>query len=243
MTVSPKFPVSAADEFRDGMITIVPMIIAALPIGLIFGALAAQKGLSPLEVMLMSAGVFAGGAQFVALEIWSHPAPWLTLTVSALLVNLRHVLMSASLAPKVARGFRPWQRALGFFVLTDEVWALAEQRAATRVLTPAWYAGMVIPFYLNWVIAATAGAITGTVLGDTTRFGLDFAFPALFIALIMSFWKGPRTGAVLAASALAATGTYLTLGGAWYVIAGALAGVLVAYVTAAETDETGAQDQ
>ena len=83
-----------------------------LPIGLLFGALAAGKGLSPLEVFLMSALVFAGGAQFAAVELWATPAPIAALVFSTLLINARHVLMGASLVPKLD-GFSRWQKWLG----------------------------------------------------------------------------------------------------------------------------------
>src|SRR3954471_15241326 len=87
-------------EFRAGLRDIAPVAVAALPIGLLFGAVAAAKGLSALEVGLMSAFVFAGGAQFAAIEAWAHPAPIAALAFATLLINARHVLMGASLGPK-----------------------------------------------------------------------------------------------------------------------------------------------
>ncbi len=228
---SPGRPPSLRDEFAAGAVAIAPVVVACLPIGLLFGALAAQKGLSTLETTLMSAAVFAGGAQFVAIEIWQSPTPWLVLTISALLVNIRHVLMGASLAPKMGR-FSTLQRLLAFALLADEIWALAERRAQTAPLTPAWFAGLALPLYLAWISLSAAGTIVGAALGDPARLGFDFAFPAIFIALIMSFWKGPRTGAVLVASGLAAVAVHQFVGGAWYIAAGALAGVATAAITA-----------
>ena len=109
-------------------------------IGLLFGALSVGKGLSILEAGLMSILVFAGGAQFAALELWTWPVPVLALAFSTLLINARHVLMGASLAPKFGE-FSLFQRLLGASVLTDEAWALAERRALRRQLTPAyWFA-------------------------------------------------------------------------------------------------------
>src|SRR5512141_1230959 len=96
-------------EALDGLRDIAPALVACIPIGLLYGALAAAKGLSVAETALMSAFVFAGGAQFAAVEIWRTPAPILVLAFSTLLINLRHVLMGASLAPKTAT-WKPWQR-------------------------------------------------------------------------------------------------------------------------------------
>src|SRR3712207_4837886 len=109
-----KAPLEAAS---DGARDIAPVMIAAVPIGLLFGALAAGRGLSVAEATLMSLLVFAGGAQFAALELWIAPLPVAAILFSTLLVNARHVLMSASLAPKL-RGFSPVQRYAGFFFLT-----------------------------------------------------------------------------------------------------------------------------
>lgn len=213
--------------FMDGMRAILPLVAAAAPIGLVFGAVSATKGLSPLEATLMSALVFAGGSQFVAMDIWTHPASWAGLGFAALLVNIRHMLLSASIGPKM-EAFSTPQKYAAMLFLADEIWAIAEMKARRARLTPAWFAGIVTPFYLGWVFASLLGALGGAFLGDPALIGLDFAFPALFIVLIMNFWQGPRTGAVLLASAMAAIAIKTVAGGAWYIAAGALAGLAVA---------------
>lgn len=214
-------------EFVEGLKAISPIIVAAMPIGLVFGAVAASKGLSPLEVTLMSAMVFAGGSQFVAMDIWTHPASWTALGFAALLVNIRHVLMGASIGRKM-EAFKPWQKYLGVLVMADENWAMAEARATRHKLTPAFWAGLALLFYLNWVICSLVGALLGAFLGDPAVIGLDFAFPAVFIVLVMGFWKGPATGMVLAASAGAAILVHHFVPGAWYIAAGAAAGLAAA---------------
>ncbi|PSC05099.1 branched-chain amino acid ABC transporter permease [Alsobacter soli] len=215
-------------EFREGLRDIAPAMIAAIPIGLLFGALCAGKGLSPAEVALMGALVFAGGAQFAAVEIWRAPAPITVLAFSTLLINLRHVLMGASLAPKM-RGFTPLQRALSVYVMADENWAMSERRALERPLTVAYFAGTAILFWLNWVMSTTLGALGGSLMGDPKRLGADFAFTALFIGLVAGFWKGRATAVTVAASALASAAVYVSAGPPWHVAAGALAGIAAAY--------------
>lgn len=214
-------------EFFAGMRTIAPIIVAAVPIGLVFGAVASSKGLSPLEATLMSAMVFAGGSQFVAMDIWTHPAAWSAIGFAALLVNIRHVLMGASLGRKM-QAFTPLQKYLGVLVMADENWAMSEARAQKTRLMPAFYFGMIIPFYLNWVVCSLIGALLGAFLGDPTAIGLDFAFPAVFIVLVMGFWKGTATGMVLIASAAAAILVHHFVQGAWYIAAGAAAGLAAA---------------
>ena len=216
-------------EFFAGMRTIAPIIVAAMPIGLVFGAVAVSKGLSPLEVALMSAMVFAGGSQFVAMDIWTHPASWTAIGFAALLVNIRHVLMGASLGRKM-QAFSPMQKYLGVLVMADENWAMAEARASRKALSPAFYAGLAAPFYLNWIVSGLVGALLGAFLGDPTALGLDFAFPAVFIVLVTGFWKGPSTGLVLIASGGAAILVHRYVPGAWYIAAGAAAGLAAALV-------------
>jgi len=217
-------------EFFGGVRAMAPLTVAVMPIGLVFGAVAAGKGLSSLEATLMSVLVFAGGSQFVAMDIWTHPASWGALAFSALLVNIRHVLMSASIGNKMPAFSGPAKYA-AMLLLADEIWAMAEVRAGQTRLTPAWYAGLAVPFYCVWVLASLAGSAAGAFLGDPKATGLDFAFPAVFTVLVMGFWKGRDTGAVLAASATAAVLAHQFLPGVWYIAAGAAAGVAATLFT------------
>jgi 4-azaleucine resistance transporter AzlC len=227
-------------ELRDGVRDILPAMVAAVPIGLLFGAVAAGKGLSVAEVALMSATVCAGGAQLAVIEIWGYPVPAVAIVLATLLVNARHVLMGASMTPKIGL-FRPWQRALTFYTLTDENWAFAERRAAAgRRLTPAYFGVMGLVLWTNWVASTTLGAALGPLLGDPKRLGADFAFTALFIGLIAGLWRGRSTGFVVAASALAAAIAYRTVGSPWHVAAGAAAGIAVGAL-AARPDEARAE--
>ncbi len=205
----------------------VPLVAAVIPIGVIYGAVAATKGLSTLEITLMSAVVFAGSAQFVAMDIWMHPASWSGVALAALLVNLRFILLSASIGRHM-QAFTGWRKYLAVLFLTDESWAMAELKARNGKLTPLYFAGLIVPFYLAWVLSSLGGALVGNTLGDPAVIGLDFAFPAVFIVLIMKFWKGPQTGLILLASAVAAVVTNHYLPGVWYIAAGAAAGLVVA---------------
>src|SRR5215469_3973172 len=101
-----------------------PLLLGVVPFGLILGALAAEKGLSPLETALMSALVFAGGSQFVAIGLWAHPIPIFVIVASTALVNLRHLLMGATIAPHIGRFGRGGSYPALFF-LADEIWAVA----------------------------------------------------------------------------------------------------------------------
>lgn len=221
---------SSRAEFTAGVKSMSPLVLAALPIGFVFGTVATGNGLSPLETVLMSALVFAGGSQFVAMDLWTHPASWSALGFAALLVNLRHILMSASLERSLG-AFKLWQKFQTLLVMADENWAMAEARARHARLTPAYYLGLALPFYSGWVLASLGGALFGALLGDVAVYGLDFAFPAVFIVLLMGFWKGSETGLVLLASAIASLTVHSIVPGAWYIAAGAAAGLAVAFLS------------
>lgn len=232
---------SMRDDARLGFADIWPAALAAMPIGLLFGALAAGKGLSPLEVLLMSTLVFAGGAQFAAVELWASPAPVAALIFSTLLINARHVLMGASLAPKLS-GFSRMQRLLGLYYMADENWALAEKRARSRKLTLAYWLGMTLPFVLCWLVTSTVGATIGAAFGDPRRIGADFAFTALFIALVASFWRGGVTFWTVAAAGIASALAYRFAGPPWHVAAGACCGLLAAWLAAGAQAPTVAEE-
>jgi 4-azaleucine resistance transporter AzlC len=214
-------------EWRAAVIDIMPAMVAGAPFAALCGALAVPKGLSPAEVGLMSLLVFAGGAQFAAIEMWSFPVPVLALVVSTVLINARHVLMGASLRPKL-HALSGWQRVLGCFTLADENWALAERRATVRTISATYFLVMGVVFWANWVVLSLGGALLGPLLGDPKRLGADFAFTAIFIGLIASLRRGRRSDGVLVASAVTAALSRALIGSPWHVISGALAGIVVA---------------
>lgn len=226
-------------ELAKGVTTVLPVAVAVVPFALVLGALAAQKGLSPLEVGLMSMLVFAGASQFVAVDIWQDPAPWAVLGFTALTINLRHVMMGASLARHMGR-FGSGTRFVSLYFLADEIWALAEKRASETALSPAFYFGLALPLFAFWVILTVAGTMAGAALGDPEAYGFDFVFTAIFIALIVGFWRGPRTGVIIAASAAVAAVTHLLVPGPWYILAGGLAGIATGAILATEIEERAA---
>ena len=218
----------AARDFRAGCRDIAPAAVAAIPIGLLFGAVATGKGLSAFEVTLMSILVFGGGAQFAAIETWVHPAPIAALAFTALLINARHILMGASLGPKLQASRA--QKLLGFWFLTDEAWAVAEHRSLHRPVTAAYWFGMVAVLPIAWIGSTAVGAVVGPFLGDPRRLGADFAFTALFIGLIAGFGTGKVTLITTAVSAAVAALVHTLVGAPWHVASGALAGIAAAYL-------------
>ena len=208
-------------SFRTGLRDISPVIVAYVPIGLLWGTLAAGKGFSPLEALLTSVFIYAGAAQFVAVDMWVQPVPVILLILTAVVVNLRHFLMSASLSRHIGTVPTFWRYAL-MFILTDESWAIAERRAGSTPLDLGYMVGSALPLWPTWFLCSFIGGAVGNKLGAPEVYGLDFAFSAIFLTIIMGFWRGPRTGAAIFASGVAAVVAKLYLPGAWFIMAGCL---------------------
>ena len=155
--------------------------------------------------------------------------PVLALVISTALINSRHILMGVSLLPKLA-ALSTAQRLLGCFTLADENWALAERRAADRTITPTYFLAMGVVFWASSAVWSLVGALLGPVLGDPRRLRADFAFTAIFVALIVSLTTGRRGGVVIVASALTAALVRALIGSPWHVMSGALAGIVAAAI-------------
>lgn len=214
-------------EFVAGARIAMPISVAVAPFGLLFGALAVDNGFSVFEAALMSAIVFGGASQMVGIELFGqHIAPWV-IVLSIFAVNFRHVLYSAAFGRRMAH-WKPLQKAIGFFLLTDPQFAEAERRAERGPVSFAWYIGMGVPMWALWVVEAALGAYFGKFVQDPAAFGLDFLLPIYFLGLVMSFRKRPLWLPVVAVSAVASMLAVKFVGSPWHVTLGALAGIAVA---------------
>jgi len=214
------------EQFRQGMSDIFPVLVSAAPFGLVFGALAAEKGIPLGQIIAMSALMYAGASQMVALELWGFPPPFWTIVIAVLAVNFRHVLYSASLGRKM-RHWSPSRRFFGFGFLVDPVFALADARSSAH-LSGAYYAGMTAVLYPLWIAASAIGALFGNLIDDPKVWGLDFILTAYFVVLVLGFRARPNATAVIIATSAVAVLVYFTLGPPWHVATGGFAGILAA---------------
>ena len=120
------------------------------------------------------------------------------------------------------------------FFLVDEMWAFAERRALAGPVPPAYWWGMSVALWGQWLLGPPSASLLGRSLGDPRNFGFDFAFTATFVCILIGFIRSWRTGAVLAVSGAAAAIAKLAIPGAWYIAIGGLAGVAVAYLLAGD---------
>lgn len=192
---------------RDGL----PFILVAGPFGTLFGVVAGEAGLGVHEALGFSLAVFAGAAQFTALQLLQENTPAVIVVASALAVNLRMAMYSATLAPYL--GAAPlWQRALAAYLVVDQSFALSAVKfeAEPEMTVPQrmrYFTGSCIPVAIVWIGATVVGAWAGALI--PASWGLDFALPIAFCAMI-----GPmlRTPAHLAACFTAVAAALLAAG-------------------------------
>jgi 4-azaleucine resistance transporter AzlC len=208
------------------MTDIFPVLVSATPFGLVFGALAAEKGIPFDQIIAMSALMYAGASQMVALELWGFPPPFWTILLAVLAVNFRHILYSASLGRKM-KNWKASRRFFGFGFMVDPVFALADSRSPTD-LSGAYYAGMTIVLYPAWIVASAVGALFGNLIENPQVWGLDFILAAYFTVLVLGFRARPSAFAIIVATSVVAVIVYLMLGPPWHVATGGFAGILTA---------------
>jgi 4-azaleucine resistance transporter AzlC len=204
----------------------VPLALSDAAYGVVFGVLARQAGLSLVECVLMSALVYAGSAQFIALGMWASPVPVVSLILSTLVVNLRYLLMGATLWPWLAR-LSAVVRYASLFLLSDENWALSVAEYEGGKSDPSFLVGSGFLLYSAWVSGTVVGRVAGAVVANPAAWGLDFAFTALFAALLTGRYGGKRDLLPWFVAALVAVGAAWALPGKWYILLGALAGSVV----------------
>ncbi len=221
---------STRSEFLLGAKASIPVVVAAMPFGLLFGALAVENGLSVTEAVLFSALVYAGASQMVGIDLFGQQvAPWL-IALSIFAVNFRHVLYSAAIGRRLGHWSTP-RKAIGFFFLIDPQYAESESKLGKgQSISFAWYMGMALPIYFAWIAESAIGAIFGGLIDDPESLGLDFLLPIYFLGLVMSFRKSPGWLPIVIVSAVASILAFVTVGSPWHVSIGAAAGILYAVI-------------
>ncbi|WP_045211298.1 AzlC family ABC transporter permease [Desulfonatronovibrio magnus] len=212
---------------KDGFIKCLPLGIGVFAYGLVFGVLAVQSGMTPVQAQLMSLLVFAGASQLMSLELWGPQLPVLTIILTTFVVNLRHILMGAAMRDWLVRT-GPGKSYFSLFFMTDESWALSVREMASGKKDAAFLLGSGLCIYFFWNLSTLFGASASfwidRHLADPAVIGLDFAFTAVFIALLTFFWQGKHQIPVWLTAGAAAWITFLLLPGKWYIIIGGIAG-------------------
>ena len=243
VTTYPKTnPSSRRTEFLAGARDTFPLIVGAIPFGLIFGTLAINSGLSFAATMAMSSIVFAGSAQFIAVGLVAAGIGWPIIILTTFVVNLRHALYSATLAPYAKRLPQRWQVPMAFW-LTDETFAVVAARYSYVGDSPTlkwYYLGSALFMYLNWQFCTFLGLMVGQRIPDAAAWGLDFAMPVTFIGMVIPYLKNRPMWATTVVAGVVALVAYPLphkLGLILAALAGIAAGVIVEAFSTGEDKE------
>lgn len=193
-----------SENFWAGIRAELPLLIGVFPFGMIYGALAINAGLSTAAAQMMSSIVFAGSSQFIAAQLFHDAAPGFVIVLTIAVVNLRHALYSASLAPYVSALPMRWKVLLSY-LLTDEAYAPTvlhyEKGQATRY--GHWFfLGAGLALWSTWQASTAIGVFLGSAIPES--WSLDFALPLTFIAMVVPALKNrPMIAAALSAGIMA----------------------------------------
>ncbi|MDU0356168.1 AzlC family ABC transporter permease [Paraglaciecola aquimarina] len=190
--------------FVSGIKDTFPLVVAAMPFGLVFGAMGQAQGLADWVTLSISIFVFAGASQFIAITMLASGAALPIIVLTVLIVNLRHMLYSISLIPMVHDLSQKWRWPMAF-TLTDETFAVVYHKMSmigAHQHLPFYYLGSSAFMYLNWILCTWLGITLGSQLPTLTSFGLDIAMVVAFIGIVVphltlpSHWICALTAAI-----------------------------------------------
>jgi 4-azaleucine resistance transporter AzlC len=214
---------SRGEHFAAGVKACLPVVMGYLAVGIAFGVVARTAGLSVAEVALMSLILYAGSAQFIAAGMIGAAAGAPGIIATIFLVNVRHFLYSAALAPHLRR-LPAWKNALIGAELTDETFSVMSNHLATGGVARApWFFGLNVTAQATWFVATVSGALLGSAIPDTRALGLDFALAGMFAALLviqMASRPNLRPALIVAVTgAVVAVGGAGLIGESWSIVA------------------------
>ncbi len=216
-------------EIIKGCAANLPVAASVTAYGSVLGVLAAQKQISLAELMMMNLSIFAGSAQFVMVDMWAPPLPVVEITLAVLAINLRYLLIGASLQP-VFQGKSLAHKCAVMHLVADENWAVT--MTAHRQGGASTY--FLLGGGLCLIFAWCAGTVTGHGLGAAVQhpeaYALDFAFIAVFTALTAGLWRGRTDILPWLAAGMLAVITEKLFPGKWYIVVGGIGGALCAVI-------------
>lgn len=178
-------PKETSPTFRQGIKDCGPTLLGYVSVGLAVGVVGVSTHLSVMEITLLAALVYAGAAQFAICALLAANSPASAIIITAFIINLRHLLLSAVLAPHFARYSVLKNAGIGLLV-TDEIFGVASSRIARgEKVNDRWMNGLNLTAYISWILSCVAGALFGNWITNPEVFGLDFAITAMFLALLI----------------------------------------------------------
>ncbi|MDO6442680.1 AzlC family ABC transporter permease [Marinobacter sp. 2_MG-2023] len=215
-------------KVRSELIRMFPISLFVVAFGAAFGLAAVQKGLGPLESILMSTLVFAGASQFAAIDMWGAEVSVLPVMVVVFAINSRHLLMGASLYPML-KDVSPAKRYGLMLLLTDANWAVSAQEYQSGRRNLEVILGGGLALWLAWIVGTWLGVYFGGLLQDPKSLGMDMVLGCFLLAMALGGKKNPRVLVAWSLAAIASFAAWKWLPANTHVVAGALAGGVVGF--------------
>lgn len=175
---------STSRPWINGVVRTLPIVLGFVAIGFAFGVLSQKSGLAWFNTLALSVVVYAGAAQLIAVGLFAAGVAPVSIIVTTFIVNLRHLLLSAALSPYL-RGWHKREIAFFAYELTDESFAIHATQFAVGTWSKAEAFAANITAQVSWVAGTVLGIVAGGLIGDVRPLALDYALPALFIALLV----------------------------------------------------------
>ncbi|AXH13880.1 branched-chain amino acid permease [Malaciobacter mytili] len=213
------------NDIKDGFIANLPISVSVFSYGVVLGIICTSKAISFLELAFMNIFIFAGSAQFVIVDMLTTPINIVAIVSSALLINLRYFLITASLNTL----FKDTSLKNRFFIIhfvTDESWAVTINRQKQKEVTTYFLLGGGLCIFITWFLGTTLGYFFGEFISNPKVFGLDFAFLALFTAIVTSMYKSKDDFLPFLLTAIIAIILEYYLNNMFYIILSAIFGSL-----------------
>ena len=218
---------SPLGRLRAGALATLPVAVSVMAYGSVLGVLAAQKGITWQLLLAMNLSIFAGSAQFVMVEMWQPPMPLVEVTLAVLAINLRYLLIGASLQPVFAGS--SLLKRLGFIhLVADENWAVTMAAHRRGAASTEYLLGGGLCLVTAWCMGTLGGHSLGRLVARPEAYALDFAFLAVFTALAVSLWRGIQDLPAWTITVCLAIMAEHWLPGKWYIVIAGVGGALVA---------------
>lgn len=225
-----------ASQIQKGFLANLPIAASVGAYGSVLGVLASQKNVSWPELLVMNLTIFAGSAQFVMIDMWRDTLPVMEIILAVMVINLRYLLIGASLNP-LFQNSSMLRKAVIMHFVADENWAvtMTEQRKGTATVFFLLGGGLCI--FLVWCLGTLFGHQMGAFVQHPEHWAFDFAFTAVFTAFAVNLWQGKTDILPWLGAAVLAVLSEKYLPGKWYIVIGGIGGALLQLIKTSEAEE------
>lgn len=217
------------NSVHKGVILTLPLALSAATYGSVLGMLAADKAMTVFELLILNIFMFAGSSQFLIVEMWQPQVSFWAVVVAVLAMNVRYFLASASIASLFQQSKLIHKMTIIHF-LVDESWAITLSENKKGQLKPLFLLGSGLCLMIAWNMGTLLGYYLGGLIEDPEKFALDFAFTAVFVAILISICNVKRDVLPWIVTIITSIISYKLLPGSWYILIGSISGALSSIV-------------